>query len=59
MPVDMAGQVHFGFAGKGLWQVLDRLRTDPARKGFVPVKLGLMAEVKFFGGTRPASSAMA
>jgi bifunctional non-homologous end joining protein LigD len=44
-----AGQVRFGFAGKGLWQVLDKLRVDPARKGFVPVKLGLFAEVKFFG----------
>ena len=44
-----AGQVRFGFAGKRLWHTLDKLRTDPARKGFVPVKLGLMAEVKFFG----------
>src|ERR1044071_617348 len=43
------GQVRFGFAGKGLWHELNRLRTDPARKGFVPVKLGLLATVKYFG----------
>jgi ATP-dependent DNA ligase len=33
------GQVRFGFAGKGLWHLLDKLRADPARKGFVPVPL--------------------
>lgn len=44
-----AGQVRFGFAGKGLWQELDRLRNGPPRKGVVPVRLGLLAEIKFFG----------
>src|SRR5205814_4843528 len=43
------GQVRFGFAGKGLWHELDRLRTGPPRKGIVPVRLGLVAEIKFFG----------
>jgi len=44
------GQVRFGFAGKGLWPALDALRAGPRRKGgFIPVRLGLMAEVKFFG----------
>src|SRR3954469_24582383 len=44
-----AGQVRFGFAGKGLWHLLDKLRAEPSRKGFVPVKLALAATVKYFG----------
>jgi hypothetical protein len=44
-----AGQVRFGFAGKGLWHTLDRLRAGRPQKGFIPVQLGLLAEVKFFG----------
>jgi bifunctional non-homologous end joining protein LigD len=44
-----AGQVRFGFAGKGLWHLLDKLRAGPAQKGFIPVQLGLVAEVKYFG----------
>jgi bifunctional non-homologous end joining protein LigD len=44
-----AGQVRFGFAGKGLWQLLDERRAGPARKSIVPVRLGLVAEIKFFG----------
>jgi bifunctional non-homologous end joining protein LigD len=44
-----AGQVRFGFAGKGLWSGLDKLRDGPPRKGVVPVKRALGAEVKFFG----------
>lgn len=44
-----AGQVRFGFAGKGLWHTLDRLRAGPAHKGFNPVQLGLVAKVKYFG----------
>jgi hypothetical protein len=44
-----AGQVRFGFAGKGLWHLLDELRSDPPRKGFVPVRPGLAATVKYFG----------
>jgi ATP-dependent DNA ligase len=44
-----AGQVRFGFAGLGLWQVLDQLRVGPASRGIVPVQLGLGAEVKYFG----------
>jgi hypothetical protein len=44
-----AGTVQFGFAGKGLWHTLDKLRGGPAQKGFTPVQLGPLAEVKFFG----------
>ena len=45
-----AGQVRFGFAGKGLWHTLDRLREGlPTRRGFVPVRPELVAEVKYFG----------
>src|SRR5262249_21382309 len=44
-----AGQVRFGFAGKGLWHTLDRLRAGPAQKGYIPIRPGLLAEVKFFG----------
>src|SRR3954464_8062850 len=40
-----AGQARFGFAGKGLWHVLDKLRADPGRMGFVPVRPWLVAEV--------------
>ena len=29
--------------------MLDKLRADPGRKGFVPVQLGLVATVKYFG----------
>ena len=40
------GQVRFGFAGKGLWRPLDRLRAGPRRKGgFIPVQFGLTAEI--------------
>jgi hypothetical protein len=46
------GQVRFGFAGKGLWRTLDRLRAGPPRKGIIPVQLGLTATVKFFGRLR-------
>ena len=28
---------------------LDRLRAGPPRKGVIPVRLGLVAEIKFFG----------
>jgi bifunctional non-homologous end joining protein LigD len=44
-----AGQVRFGFAGKGLWHLLDERRAGPARKDIVPVRLGLVADIKFFG----------
>jgi hypothetical protein len=53
------GTVKFGFAGKGLWHTFDRLRAGPPRNGFIPVQLGLVAEVKFFGRTRPAGSGTA
>jgi bifunctional non-homologous end joining protein LigD len=44
------GIVKFGFAGMGLWQVLDTIRTGPpGRGGVVPVKPLLIATVKFFG----------
>jgi hypothetical protein len=43
------GQVRFGFAGKGLWHVLDERRAGPPTKGIVPVWLGLVADIKFFG----------
>ena len=44
-----AGQVRFGFAGKGLWHELNRLRAGPPRRGFIPVRPGLLATVKYFG----------
>jgi bifunctional non-homologous end joining protein LigD len=44
-----AGQVRFGFAGKGLWSALDALRSGPTRKRFVPVEPTLSADIKFFG----------
>ena len=44
-----AGQVRFGFAGKGLWSELDRLRAGPPRKGVVPVEPVLRANIKYFG----------
>jgi bifunctional non-homologous end joining protein LigD len=43
-----AGQVRF-FVGKGLWSVLNERRAGPAKKGIVPVRLGLVADIKFFG----------
>ena len=44
-----AGQVRFGFAGKGLWHLLNERRAGLARKGIIPVRLSLMADIKFFG----------
>ena len=44
-----AGQVRFGFAGKGLWHLFNERRAGPARKSIVPVRLGLLADIKFFG----------
>lgn len=44
-----AGQARFGFAGKGLWHALDKLRAGPARKRVVPLQPGLVAQVKYFG----------
>jgi bifunctional non-homologous end joining protein LigD len=44
-----AGQVRFGFAGKGLWSELDRLRAGPSRKGVVPIEPVLRASIRFFG----------
>ena len=44
-----AGTVKVGL-GKGLWVILDRLRDGPpSRKGFIPVRPELTAEVKYFG----------
>jgi hypothetical protein len=47
-----AGQVRLGFAGKGLWQKLDRLCAGPSRSGIVPVRVELHAEIKYFGHKR-------
>ena len=44
-----AGQVRFGFAGKGLWATLNSLRAGPSRNGVVPIEPMLRANVKFFG----------
>jgi hypothetical protein len=45
-----AGEVRFGFAGKGLWSVLDPLREGGAsRDGVVPVRSEIMVKLKFFG----------
>jgi hypothetical protein len=34
---------------KGLWHLLDQRRAGLAEKGIVPVWLGLVADIKFFG----------
>jgi bifunctional non-homologous end joining protein LigD len=44
-----AGQVRFGFAGRGLWAGLDGRRAGTAMKGIVPIEPFLAAEIKFFG----------
>ena len=44
-----AGQMRFGFAGKGLWQALDALRDGTARNRVVPVPPRLQARIKYFG----------
>jgi hypothetical protein len=45
-----AGQVRFGFAGKGLWAILDELRAGSLdRAGVVPIESGLVVQVKYFG----------
>ena len=44
-----AGQVRFGFTGKGLWSELDRRRAGPPQKSVVPVEPTLRANIKFFG----------
>jgi ATP-dependent DNA ligase len=37
-----AGQVRFGFSGKGLWAILDELRAGSlGRTGVVPIEPGL------------------
>ena len=43
-----AGQVRFGFAGKGLWSELDTLRVGPARKGVVPDQWNPTGESQIF-----------
>ena len=43
-----AGQVRF-FVGKGLWHLLNERRVAPPKRGIVPVRLGLVADIKFFG----------
>ena len=45
-----AGQVRFGFAGKGVWAILDKLRAGSLdRAGVVPIEPGLVVRVKYFG----------
>jgi hypothetical protein len=44
-----AGQVRFGFAGRGLWGDLDGRRDGPAMKGVIPIAPLMLAEIKFFG----------
>jgi hypothetical protein len=44
-----AGQVRFGFAGRGQWGVLDQVRSGEPAKGVVPVHPVLIAEIKFYG----------
>ena len=51
-PPIIASEFDLG-GGKGLWHRLRRLRDGlPTRKGFVPVRPELVAEVKFFGRYR-------
>ena len=45
-----AGQVRFGFAGKGLWARVDQLRAESVgRDGVVPIEPRLVVQVKYFG----------
>ena len=43
-----AGQVRF-FVSKGLWHLLNERGAGPAKNGIFPVRLGLVADIKFFG----------
>ncbi len=45
----MPARSRFGFARRGLWSKLDKLRAGPSRKGVVPIEPVLRAEIKFFG----------
>ena len=48
-----AGHVQFGFAGKGLWEVLDARRAGAAYKGVVPVEQPYpLADVRYYGRLR-------
>jgi hypothetical protein len=48
-----AGMVKFGLGGKELWQRLEGLRAGPStRSGLVPVRLELVAGVRYFGRYR-------
>ena len=47
-----AGHVQFGFAGKGLWEMLDARRSGAARKGVVPINPHLIAEIRHYGRLR-------
>ena len=49
-----AGQVRF-FVGKGVWHLLNERRAGLATNGIVPVWLGLVADIKFFGRHRGGS----
>jgi len=45
-----AGQVRFGFAGKGLWVMLDELRAGTNDPDYVvPIEPALVIQVKYFG----------
>ena len=44
-----AGQVRFGFAGRGLWNELDSRRAGAAVSGVFPIAPVMPATVKFFG----------
>jgi bifunctional non-homologous end joining protein LigD len=48
-----AGMVKFGLGGKELWRRLEGLRSGPpTRSGLVPVRLELVAGVRYFGRYR-------
>jgi bifunctional non-homologous end joining protein LigD len=47
-----AGEIRFGLAGKSLWAALDMLRAGPSRRGIVPLRPALIAEIKYFGRIR-------
>src|SRR4051794_14728507 len=51
-----AGQVRFGFAGKGLWHIVDKLRAGSPCKG---IGWRWSPRSNTSGGTRPATSATA
>ena len=54
-----AGQVRFGFAGKGLWHTLKKLRADPSKGASSRCSSGCSRGLSSSADTKPAISATA